>query len=79
MTPQEFCYWLQGFAELGGDAPTAEQWSAIKDHLQLTFVKVTPSYTWPNQILPNTYPLVTCSTSGKSVDQSFDPATTFIC
>ena len=46
MTPQEFCYWLQGFAELGGDAPTAEQWSAIKDHLQLTFVKVTPTYDW---------------------------------
>lgn len=46
MTPQEFCYWLQGFAELTADAPTPEQWSAIKDHLQLTFVKVTPTYDW---------------------------------
>lgn len=42
MTPQEFCYWLQGYAEMGGAAPTEEQWKMIKEHLKLVFNKVTP-------------------------------------
>jgi len=43
MTPIEFCYWLQGWAELeGGKKPTMEQWKAILDHLNLVFDKVTP-------------------------------------
>ena len=41
MTSQEFTYWLQGYAELGGDAPTKEQWNIIKEHLGLVFNKVT--------------------------------------
>lgn len=42
MTPQEFTYWLQGYAEIAGEAPSEEQWKVIKDHLQLVFQKVTP-------------------------------------
>lgn len=42
MNAQEFAYWLQGFVELGGERPSAEQWEQIKAHLQLVFKKVTP-------------------------------------
>lgn len=44
MTPEQFAYWLQGFTELSPDMepPTAAQWTAIKEHLQTVFVKVTP-------------------------------------
>jgi hypothetical protein len=43
MTPENFCYWLQGFAELNGTAPTPQQWESIKEHLALVFNKVTSS------------------------------------
>lgn len=42
MTPDQFAYWLQGFAELNATAPTQEQWQAIRDHLALVFDKRTP-------------------------------------
>lgn len=42
MNAEQFAYWLQGFVELNGHAPTPEQWQSIKDHLQLVFKKVTP-------------------------------------
>lgn len=41
MTPDQFAYWLQGFAELNATAPTQEQWQAIRDHLALVFDKRT--------------------------------------
>ncbi len=46
MTPEQFCYWLQGFAEItsASNVPTAEQWKIINDHLQTVFKKVTPEY-----------------------------------
>ncbi len=45
MDPLQFCYWLQGFAELNsGTPPNDMQWKAIRDHLALVFNKVTPSY-----------------------------------
>lgn len=44
MTQEQFAYWLQGFAELNPQAPNAEQWQAIRDHLQLVFKKETPVY-----------------------------------
>lgn len=52
MTPEQFAYWLQGFAELTGDQaqPSPAQWQAIKDHLDTVFEKVTPQVqhvTWP--------------------------------
>jgi len=34
MTPENFCYWLQGRAELVSEAPTPEQWTLIKQELQ---------------------------------------------
>lgn len=43
MTPEQFCYWMQGFTELsGGFPPTTEQWKSITEHLQTVFVKRTP-------------------------------------
>jgi hypothetical protein len=43
MTPEQFCYWLQGRAELQPDnAPTPEEWKAICEHLATVFHKVTP-------------------------------------
>lgn len=41
MTPEQFCYWLQGFCELSEAAPTEEQWDMVKEHLNLVFDKVT--------------------------------------
>jgi hypothetical protein len=42
VTPEQFAYWLQGFAELSGAAPTQAQWDMIREHLNLVFNKVTP-------------------------------------
>ncbi|HDU3538081.1 TPA: hypothetical protein QIW90_002713 [Klebsiella variicola] len=42
MTPKQFVYWLQGFAELGDDRPTEAQWASIKDHLQTVFEEMAP-------------------------------------
>lgn len=45
MTPENFCYWLQGFIEINGGCKeiTPEQVKTINDHLQLVFVKLTPN------------------------------------
>lgn len=52
MTPEQFCYWLQGFAEVvAPDVPTEKQWVIIRDHLSTVFEKVTPKYT-PDSIGP---------------------------
>lgn len=49
MNPLNFCYWLQGFAEMHSIdedfSPTPDQWKIIQYHLQLVFDKVTPDYT----------------------------------
>jgi hypothetical protein len=42
MTPEQFVYWLQGFAEVARWHPTVEQWQIIRDHLNLVFKKETP-------------------------------------
>ena len=42
MTSEQFIYWLQGFSEISGEAPTKAQWKSIQDHLSLVFKKVTP-------------------------------------
>lgn len=41
MTPENFTYWLQGFAEICEQTPTKEQWEIIKEHLNLVFNKIT--------------------------------------
>jgi len=47
MTPEQFVYWLQGYAELQQAAPTKEQWDSIKQHLATVFNKVTPPMVTP--------------------------------
>lgn len=43
MTPENFCYWLQGFMELSNERTlTPEQVQSIRDHLNLVFIKLTP-------------------------------------
>jgi hypothetical protein len=43
MTPEQFCYWLQGRAELQPDTPpSADEWGMIREHLATVFNKVTP-------------------------------------
>ena len=47
MTPEQFCYWLQGFFEISNvDSPnsniTPERELVIRDHLKLVFAKETP-------------------------------------
>lgn len=39
MDATQFAYWCQGFAEVAGHAPTAQQWEIIKEHLNLVFNK----------------------------------------
>lgn len=43
MSPQDFCFWFQGFVELTGGQtrPSETQWEAIKQHLSLVFDKQT--------------------------------------
>lgn len=66
MNSEQFCYWLQGFCELSTDAPTPEQWKAIKEHLATVYWKVTPLapgdvYRTTPAIWPFTQgPLITC-------------------
>ncbi len=48
MTSREFCYWLQGFLELSGAKELTEaQLGQVKDHLSLSFIKVTPAVNYP--------------------------------
>jgi hypothetical protein len=42
VSPQDFAYWLQGYAEFHEGLPSEKQWQMIKDHLQTVFNKVTP-------------------------------------
>jgi hypothetical protein len=42
MTPEQFCYWLQGRAEMQpNNPPSAEEWKMVREHLQLVFRKET--------------------------------------
>lgn len=41
MTPEQFAYWLQGYAEISGKQPTESEWQVIKDKLQSLFINVT--------------------------------------
>lgn len=50
MTSEQFCYWLQGFTELGNAGPTPEQWKSIQAHLKTVFVKVTPDFKSPGYV-----------------------------
>lgn len=44
MTPEQFCYWLQGLLEVGRPTQLDEkQIQTIKDHLDTVFTKTTPN------------------------------------
>jgi hypothetical protein len=46
MTPEQFCYWLQGLVEIGKpEQLNKEQIQIIKEHLDLVFTKVTGDQT----------------------------------
>lgn len=40
MTPENFCYWLRGYFELGNDELTSEQIEIIKQHLDLVLTPI---------------------------------------
>jgi hypothetical protein len=42
MSPENFCYWLQGRAELVAATPSDAEWESIKQHLNLVLTKQTP-------------------------------------
>lgn len=45
MTPENFCYWVQGYFEIGNiQSLNSAQVQIVKDHLALVFKKVTPQY-----------------------------------
>lgn len=47
MTPEQFCYWLQGFNEIRDKEQVGlseKEWDIVRDHLQEVFSKVTPNY-----------------------------------
>jgi len=58
MTPENFAYWLQGFAEIERSSPDPEQWQIIKDHLNLVFDKKTPE-----RLIVGNLPEKECKTS----------------
>jgi len=47
MTPEQFCYWLQGMLEGNPNLTklSKDQTQIIKDHLETVFTKVTPTRT----------------------------------
>lgn len=57
LTPEQFCYWLNGFIELHGQPPTPAQWESIKEHLALVFTKVTGTRANEWRIAPSSLPL----------------------
>jgi hypothetical protein len=57
VTPEQFCYWLQGFAELNTHVPNEEQWEMIQEHLNTVFEKVTPDRKKSKQVLNEKKPM----------------------
>lgn len=53
MTPENFCYWLQGYFEIsnGEVQLSKEKVQIIQDHLDLVFRKVTPDRKPPVETL----------------------------
>lgn len=46
MTPEQFCYWLQGAFETMDEGRGLSQFDhTVRDHLNTVFHKVTPNYT----------------------------------
>jgi len=62
MTPEQFCCWLQGLCELNvpRERPTERQRASIREHLQLTFKKVTAPIYGPKTAAPAQHIDVVC-------------------
>jgi hypothetical protein len=80
MSPENFCYWLQGYFELTRESPGFDmsQVEEIKNHLKLVLTKVTPSYSIPyvGTSIPPTQPFtVTCSTDTTQTSGYCAPST----
>lgn len=59
MTPENFCYWLQGYMELTAPGMiNSDQRKVIEEHLKLVFKKETPTYKRDPNIAPAKYPFV---------------------
>ena len=73
MTIGEFRAWLEGYSASIGDAPTPEQWAAIKAKLKMVGTLSFGTLYGPNQ-LPLTgarlYPLPTPQTTCNAVEGS---------
>lgn len=69
MTPENFCYWLQGYFEVSNPKNIGEkELQEIKNHLATVFVKITPTrksddfFGTPYKSDPNIPPyIVTCA------------------
>ncbi len=61
MTPENFCYWLQGWVELQDPKNINElQIQEVKNHLKLVFDKVTPNLNgYQLYTIPSGFPLDT--------------------
>jgi hypothetical protein len=72
MTPNDFCFWLNGYLEMSGSESIDKvQTNILKDHLKLVFEKKTPYYTYGGGIN-----LTSISYDpAKGIDQSFIPST----
>ena len=70
MSPENFCYWLQGAFELGKTDFSEKDIQNIRNHLELVFNKVTPNLnTMSDRVMPNIY----CkSTQQASIFPKFD-------
>lgn len=79
MTPEQFCYWLQGRAELQPDVPLSDaEWKSVREHLQLVFKKVTPALYGPNTSTPVRHPLDMIGKQFEYPNPMFEPRTTCI-
>ena len=56
MSPENFCYWLQGALELGKEDFNKEETAIIKEHLSLVFNKVTSDGYTVRDFKITTYP-----------------------
>jgi hypothetical protein len=86
MTPENFCYFLQGFLELSqhSDGPkhlNEKQIEEIKNHLKLVMTKVTPDLSAKGvyPVFPDTFPQVYCSTTDFSKILSSPPVQVVTC
>lgn len=79
MTPEQFAYWFQGFAELSPTPPTQEQWDSMRAHVATVFKKVTPEVkvTFPPADFSRTKPLDVEDAIRRAVRDSQAPAMPF--